>query len=412
MGVADGKVMGTTKIVDNGDPSIRFNLVLVAEGYRESELGTFASDAHHFVTGLFKTAPFSEHKCAMNVWRLDVASEESGADDPAACGGTGAAPRTYFDARFCAGGVPRALVCDSTLVLNTVSAHVPQFHSAQVIVNSKKYGGTGGAVGVSSTATVNSKGEPVDWREILIHEMGHSIFGLADEYWYYQGCDVSDPGQEHYPFGEPGQPNITKSPTATGKWSDLVNTSILPTWENPDCNKCPPAPGTPGGPADSPVVVGTFEGAGTYHCGLYRPQASCKMRKLGAPFCSVCRRAIHEYLTPFDPDFCLDRDKLDLSKWVAVATILFGVIQDGGGVVIVGGKPIPIDPWGPLRHSLWSAMATPHDAPAEMRDVLVGMALQHLTSLVTSPVRRSRIERAVNQMVNEAAAKLPASTIR
>ncbi len=412
MGQADGRVLGATKIVDNGDPSERFNLVLVAEGYLESELGTFEADAGHFVRGLFKLAPFNQHSCAINVWRLNVASDESGADDPAACGGTGAAPRTYFDARFCANGVPRALVCDSTLVLNTVPLHVPQFHSAQVIVNSKKYGGTGGTVGVSSTATSNSHGEPVDWREILIHEMGHSIFGLADEYWYYQGCDVNDPGQDNYTFGEPGKPNITKSPTAAGKWSDLVNTANLPTWENPSCSQCPPAPGTPGGPPDNAIVVGTFEGAGTYHCGLYRPQSSCKMHKLGVPFCGVCRRVIHEYLTPFDPDFCLDRSRLDLSKWAAVATILFGVIQDGGGVVIVGGRPIPIDPWGPLRQSLWANMAMPHDAPPAVRDVLVGIALQQLASLIQSPAARERLETTANRIVDEAAAKLPAGAIR
>jgi thiol-disulfide isomerase/thioredoxin len=36
-------------------------------------------------------------------------------------------------------------------------------------------------------------------------------------------------------------------------------------------------------------------------------------------------------------------------RWRAIANILFGVIQDGGGLAVTpGGKPIPIDPWGPL----------------------------------------------------------------
>jgi len=412
MGVADGRVIGATKIVDNGDPSLRFNLVLVAEGYRESELPIFEGEANHFVKGLFKTDPFDDHRCAINVWRLDVASDESGADDPASCGGTGAAPRTYFDARFCAGGMPRRLVCDSALVLNTVPAHVPLFHSAQVIVNSSKYGGSGGTVGISSTATVNSLGKPVDWREIVIHEMGHSIFDLADEYWYSAGCDTTEPSQNNYPFGEPGEVNITKSTTAQGKWSDLVNTSTLPTFTNPSCSQCPPEPGAPGGPSDNQIVVGTFEGAGYYHCGLYRPQAWCKMAKLGKPFCKVCRRVIHEFLQPYDPSQCLNIDALDVSKWAAVATILFGVIQDGGGVIIVGGKPIPIDPWGPLRHSLWGALADPRAAPPAMRDVLVGAALMQLSSLVSSPELRERIGAAVSRMMDQAAANLPVATIR
>lgn len=414
MGTSDGKVIGAVKIVDNGDPADRFNLVLVAEGYTQSELSKFDSDAHHFVSGLFGTVPFNKHTCAFNVWRLDVASDESGADDPAggSCGGTGAMPRTYFDARFCSGGIPRALVCNDTLVINTVAAHVPQFHSAQVIVNSAKYGGTGGTVGVSSTATVNGSGQPVDWREILIHEMGHSIFGLADEYFYYAGCDSGETGQDHYFGGEPSPVNVTKSPTAAGKWDDLINTTTLPTWSNPNCNQCPPEPGAPGGPADNTIVVGTFEGARYYHCGLYRPQADCKMRKLHEPFCSVCRRVIDEFLEPFDPPLCINDFVIDMSKWTAIATILFGVIQDGGGVVIVGGKPIPIDPWGPLRHSLWAALANPRQAEPATRDVLVGMALQQIATLVSEGELGREIETAAAKLVDTAAAKLPRATIR
>jgi thiol-disulfide isomerase/thioredoxin len=39
--------------------------------------------------------------------------------------------------------------------------------------------------------------------------------------------------------------------------------------------------------------------------------------------------------------------------WMAAVKILFGVTGDGGGLVITpGGKPIPIDPWGPLHGML------------------------------------------------------------
>ncbi|MFN7923126.1 MAG: M64 family metallopeptidase [Bryobacteraceae bacterium] len=411
MSAQDGKVIGAVKILDNGDPAKRFNLVLVAEGFKQSELGDFAGYAQDFVDGLFAIAPFDQHSCAINVWRLDVASTDSGADDPAGCGGTGATPHTYFDATFCGGGVPRALVCDTTLVQNTVQAWVPQYHSAQVIVNTKKYGGTGGAVGVASVATKNSKGENVDWREILIHEMGHSIFGLADEYPYLQGCDSGEIDRNHYSGPEPGKPNITTHGDASGKWSDLVNTST-PTWTNPNCSKCPPDPGAPGGPSNNDVVIGTLEGAGTYHCGLYRPQANCKMRKLGQPFCAVCEREIDEYLKPYDAEQCLKLKRIDLSKWAAVATILFGVIQDGGGVIIVGGVPIPIDPWGPLRQSIWGAMANPHEASPAMRDLVTGIALQQLSTIVASPGAAARIGAAANALVNEAAARLPVATIR
>ncbi len=336
-----GVVKGITEIYSNGPTDERFNLVLVAEGYRESELGTFAADCQHFVNGLFATEPFNEYKCAFNIFRLDVASAESGADDPKGCGGTGAVRDTFFDARYCSGTPPvrRALTVNTALVMTVVEDLLPAYHSAQVIVNSPIYGGTGGQVGVSANATAKDDGTPVDWREILLHEMGHSIFHLADEYEYYEGCDTDETGHDHWPGGEPIAPNVTASQHAALKWADLLTTATLPTTSNPDCSGCDTQP--------NPVTastVGTFEGAGYYHCGLYRPQFDCKMRKLGHPFCAACQRAIREELAVWDPADC-PRDPIDLSKWVAVATIIFGVIQDGGGVIVVGGKPQPVDPW-------------------------------------------------------------------
>ena len=46
---------------------------------------------------------------------------------------------------------------------------------------------------------------------------------------------------------------------------------------------------------------------------------------------------------------------------------MFGVTQDAGGVVISGGKPIPVPPWDSLRH-----MAI------EKRDILFALAISEL----------------------------------
>ncbi len=45
MSASDGTVIGITKIFDSGPPSARWNLVMVAEGYRAADLAQFASDA-------------------------------------------------------------------------------------------------------------------------------------------------------------------------------------------------------------------------------------------------------------------------------------------------------------------------------------------------------------------------------
>ena len=152
MGTADGTVNGATKIVDHGSDTDRWTMVLVAEGYRNSELAQFHTDAQNFVNTLLSTAPFSTLQAAINVYRLDVASTDSGADDPTACGGSGATPRTYFDASFCNSGIHRLLEVNDTTVITTVNANVPSWNMVMVLVNTTEYGGSGGSVATFSSA--------------------------------------------------------------------------------------------------------------------------------------------------------------------------------------------------------------------------------------------------------------------
>ena len=293
----DGTVLGTTKIVNNGLDTKRWNLVIVSEGYQASEMATFATDAQNVVNDLFATAPFNEVKLfntystAINVHRVDVTSTDSGADDPAGCaGGTGATAATFFDASFCNSGIRRLLLVDTASVVSTVSGLVPNWHAILVIVNSPIYGGAGGTIGTFAKAPGAN--------EIAIHELGHTAFGLADEYEYWAGCGV-DTNRDNHPAVEPGEPNVTiDSNPATNKWGSFIDPMTpVPTTQNADCSACDPQP--------SPVpagTVGAFEGAHYYHCDAYRPEFNCKMRSLHQPFCAVCRARIRSTLAPFMPN--------------------------------------------------------------------------------------------------------------
>lgn len=289
MSTADGTVIGTTQIIDHGSPAKRFNLVLVAEGYQQSEMAQFAADAQQFTNHLFNTPPFDELQCAINVYRVDVASTDSGADDPVACGGSGATPATYFDASFCNSGIRRLLLVDVGAVQNVVNAQVPQWHQIIVIVNSSIWGGSGGSIAATSTAP--------SWENIAIHELGHAVFGFADEYEYWEGCGI-DTDRDNYTGGEPSEPNVTIDTNRTTiKWRNLIlATTPIPTTSNANCTQCDPQP--------SPVPVGTvgvFEGARYYHCGIYRPEFNCMMRNL-SPFCAVCHQSIRRTLSPYLAD--------------------------------------------------------------------------------------------------------------
>ena len=289
MGTSDGRVVGTTQIVNAGPPSQRWNVVVMGDGYQASQLPQFAGDAQTFATALLSTPPFDSLRTAINVFRVDVASTDSGADDPAACGGTGATARTYFDASFCTAGIRRLLVVNNGTALSVAAAQVPAFHVVMVIVNSTVYGGSGGQVGVFSLAAGAT--------EIALHELGHSAFALADEYEYYAGCGA-DVGHDRHPASEPAEANVTiNTDRATLKWrARVAAATALPTTRNANCAVCDPQA--------SPVpaaTVGAFEGAHYYHCGAYRPQFNCRMRALGFPFCAVCQDRIRAVLAPFVP---------------------------------------------------------------------------------------------------------------
>jgi hypothetical protein len=304
MSASDGTVIGAVKVVDNGSAVSRWNLVFVAEGYQNADLPDFATAVQDFATELFATEPFTELRRAVNIYRIDVASHDRGADDPGGdCGGTGTMVDTYFDATFCGDGViRRLLVANDGLVLNVVDDEVPQAHAVVVLVNTTTRGGSGGSVAVSSMSN--------DWKDIVLHELGHSPFGLADEYDYWAGCGV-DTDRDNHGTTEPSEPNVTRSAQGT-KWRSLRTPGVpLPTTNNPDCSECddqanPVAAGT----------VGAFEGAHYFHCGAYRPEFTCKMRSSSRDFCAVCRCRIWKTLAQHMPSVFLGNTNSKEVHWI------------------------------------------------------------------------------------------------
>jgi hypothetical protein len=286
MSATDGNVLGVTKIVNNGPDTERWNLVIIGDGYQQRELAKYRDHAKKFVDRLQSTAPFDEMFNGINVHRIDVVSDESGADDPGCAGGPAVTRKTYFDATFCSPHngrlIDRLLTVDNALALSVAKSHVSQNHHVVCIVNSTKYGGSGGSIAVCSVHALA--------RKIAIHELGHSAFGLADEYGG-NGLDT--------PAGEPPTPNVTRDTNpATNKWGALVAVGTpMPTQCNPGCvgSGCV-APGAP----PVPGVVGTYEGALWSDCGIYRPMEACYMSSYD-PFCPVCAGVIKETLQAFMP---------------------------------------------------------------------------------------------------------------
>jgi len=296
MTTSDGSIAGLQKIVDHGSNSLRYNIVILGDGYQASELPQYAADVQSFIDTFAATAPYDTLWGGINVHRVDVVSTDSGADDPGTCGdrstGSGATPRTYLDATFCGdGNIRRLLTCNVSTALSTAQTQVPEVHMTMVIVNSDEYGGSGGSVATFSK-NANSA-------EIGLHEMGHTAFGFADEYEAYQGCGTGEIGHDQYGVGEPSEPNVTANfDPNTIKWKSVLTNPAdgLPTTKNANCADCDPQPNP-----QSASYVGAYEGGRYFHCGCFRPSFNCRMRALNNPFCGVCQKVISDTLAPFQP---------------------------------------------------------------------------------------------------------------
>lgn len=240
---------------DGGSPSNRIDVVILGDGYRAQDQAQLTSDATNVVNQLFAATPWKEYESLFNVSLVHVVSNENGADN----GTYGATRDTALGAYYNCSGIDRALCINYGLVYSAANAAVPTYDFIVVVVNDPKYGGTGGSV---ATLSIHSLAP-----EILIHEMGHTIGKLADEYTdaypAYPSCS-----------GDCPEANATLNATATVKWSKWVDATT-------------PVP-TPTGSGYS-AKVGVFEGCRYKTTGVYRPfEHNCRMDILGVPFCSVC----------------------------------------------------------------------------------------------------------------------------
>ncbi|MFD6157146.1 M64 family metallopeptidase [Nocardia sp. NPDC060256] len=232
-------------IQQTGPSSQRFDLVFVGDGYTASQLGTYKQHAINRWNEITQVEPFKTYKNSFNVWAVNVVSQQSGVDnDP-----RGTYRNTALDMTFWCGGTERLLCVNETKALQYARL-APEADQVIALANTTKYGGAGGGVATSSGGNAQAG-------QIVLHELGHSVGGLADEYDYpndrYTGREPSEANASTYTSAQMQQ-NRTKWYQYLGK-------------QSPD-----------GG------VVGTYEGAVYCKRGVYRPTENSLMRTLGREF--------------------------------------------------------------------------------------------------------------------------------
>src|SRR5262245_59294170 len=82
-GIARAEVV---TFLNNGPSSNRVDIVFLGDGYTSTEMGTYQQHINGMMDHLFKNGqdPFPRYKNYFNGHRIDVISNQSGADDPTA----------------------------------------------------------------------------------------------------------------------------------------------------------------------------------------------------------------------------------------------------------------------------------------------------------------------------------------
>ncbi len=252
------------KIHNSGKPDKKLDIVLLAEGYTQSEMQKFMDDAQRFTKYLLKCSPYNEYTTDINIWAVPTVSQQSGTDIP----GKGIYKNTIFDSHFYTFGTERYLNTIDNVSIRNAAANAP-YDQIYLLVNSDKYGGAG-IYNFYSICTADN--EYSDF--VFTHEFGHAFAGLADEYY------TSDVGVEDFYDlkSEPWEPNITTLVHFDKKWKSMVKAGTpIPT------------PDTTG----YENTVGAFEGGGYVAKGIYRPSHDCSMKSIRYnDFCPVCTKSI------------------------------------------------------------------------------------------------------------------------
>lgn len=260
-----------SQIVNGGDHRHCLDIAFIAEGYTANQMDKFRADVKSMADYLFTQAPFNRYASKINVWAIESPSEGEGADNP----GTGYWNRTPVGSSLYTFGIDRYLTTTRHKQVMDVAANAPA-DVVYVLVNTPVYGGGG----IYNHYNVSTSDHPLS-KLVFIHELGHGLAGLGDEYF-----DSSVAYEGYYNLSvEPWEPNLTTMVNFAAKWKDMIPSNI-------------PVPTPPS--AEYQSVVGVFEGGGYVSKGVYRPAYDCRMRTNNAQgFCPVCQRAIERVIETY-----------------------------------------------------------------------------------------------------------------
>ncbi len=256
-----------------GNIAQSLDIVLLPDGFAANEKEKFLAACRMWNDALFGYAPFSENRHRINIRAVWAASEESGISEP----GNGKWVNSILESRFFTFGSERYQMTENFQKVRDIAAAAP-YESIFILTNTDKYGGGG----IYNFYGLGSAGKTGKTGEVYIHEFGHSLMGLGDEY-----VEIGNTVSALYPADkEPWEANLTTFVDFDSKWRNMIDEGTpIPTPFNESMLR----------QLQHELKTGAYEGGGYLEKGIYRPTPQCMMNQL-RDFCPVCQEAIKKYL--------------------------------------------------------------------------------------------------------------------
>ena len=261
------RVFETVDLEIHGAPDEKVDILFLAEGYTEAEMGKFLDDARRSMEYIFSEEPFRSKRKDFNVRAVKSVGSDSGTDIP----GEGIWKSTIMNSSFYTFGIERYMTTPDYRAVCDVAANA-HYDQVYILVNTDKYGG-GGIYNFYSISAADNQ----ESRAVVIHEFGHAFAGLADEYF-----NSSVAYNDYFPLDvEPWNPNLTTLVNFGSKWKGMIEKGLqVPTPTEEQYSE----------------TVGVYEGGGYVAKGVFRPMIDCRMHSNDAAFCPVCSRAIEQMI--------------------------------------------------------------------------------------------------------------------
>ena len=200
------------------------NLVFIGDGFTSAQQNLYHAKVQLAIDGIFSFVPFNNKRGNFNIYSIPTISNESGIstishpNNPI----TPIVKDTYLGAYFNEGGVIRLTSFTKKEELEIeLTKRFKNRVFVILICNTGTYGGSGMFPDNKflTVTQVTMETQYNTFKELLIHEFGHSFCGLADE---YGGNCVSDkPDDFALPLYD--RPNVTDDIVSKRKWDGIVS---------------------------------------------------------------------------------------------------------------------------------------------------------------------------------------------